>query len=56
MPITDPNVVELEKELGRCGTAQPGTADKSPSRWADPWVRRAAFGAAVLWPLPWWHC
>jgi membrane fusion protein (multidrug efflux system) len=48
MPSTDPNVVELEKELGRGEPLSPETEDKNPSRWADPWVRRAAFGAAAV--------
>ena len=48
MPSTDPNVVELEKELGRGEPLSPEAEDKNPSRWADPWVRRAAFGAAVV--------
>jgi membrane fusion protein (multidrug efflux system) len=47
MPSTDPNVVELEKELGSAEPISPEAADKNPSRWADPWVRRAAFGAAA---------
>ena len=48
MPSTDPNVVELEKELGSAEPLSPEAADKNPSRWADPWVRRAAFGAAAV--------
>lgn len=48
MPTTDPKVFELEKELGRGETATPQGEEKNPSRWADPWVRRAAFGAGVL--------
>ena len=48
MPSTDPNVVELEKELGRGEPLSPEAEDKNPSRWADPWVRRAAFGAAAV--------
>src|SRR5579862_8245231 len=48
MPTTDPKVFELEKELGRGETLAPEGDDKNPSRWADPWVRRAAFGAGVL--------
>ena len=48
MPSTDPNVVELEKELGSGEPLSPEAADKNPSRWADPWVRRAAFGAAAV--------
>jgi membrane fusion protein (multidrug efflux system) len=47
MPSTDPNVVELEKELGGGEPLTAETADKNPSRWSDPWVRRAAFGAAA---------
>jgi membrane fusion protein (multidrug efflux system) len=47
MPSTDPNVVELEKELGSAEPLSQDAADKNPSRWADPWVRRAAFGAAA---------
>ena len=48
MPSTDPNVVELEKELGSAEPLSPEAADKNPSRWADPWVRRAAIGAAAV--------
>jgi membrane fusion protein (multidrug efflux system) len=48
MPSTDPNVVELEKELGRGEPLSPEAEDKNPSRWADPWVRRGAFGAAAV--------
>jgi membrane fusion protein (multidrug efflux system) len=48
MPSTDPNVVELEKELGRAEPLGPEVADKTPSRWADPLVRGAAIGAAAL--------
>jgi len=48
MASTDPNVVELEKELGGGVPLSPEVEDKNPSRWADPWVRRAAFGAAAL--------
>ena len=48
MPSTDPNVVELEKELGVGLPPSPEGEDKNPSRWADPWVRRAAFGGLVI--------
>jgi membrane fusion protein (multidrug efflux system) len=48
MPTTDPNVFELEKELGRTGPPPLDGEDKNPSRWADPWVRRAAVSAGVL--------
>ena len=48
MPSTDPNVVELEKELGSAEPLSPEAADKSPSRWSDPRVRRAAMGAAAV--------
>jgi membrane fusion protein, multidrug efflux system len=48
MPTTDPKVFELEKELGRGDTAAPDGEEKNPSRWADPWVRRAAVGAGLL--------
>jgi membrane fusion protein (multidrug efflux system) len=49
MPSADQNVVELEKELGGGGEPlRPEAEDKNPSRWADPWVRRIAFGAAAL--------
>ena len=51
MPTTDPKVFELEKELGRGETATPQGEEKNPSRWADPSVRRAAFGAGVLFLL-----
>jgi membrane fusion protein (multidrug efflux system) len=47
MPSTDPNVVELEKELGSAEPLSPEGAEKTPSRWADPLVRRAAIGAVV---------
>jgi membrane fusion protein (multidrug efflux system) len=48
MPSTDPNVVELEKDLGSAEPLSPEAVDKTPSRWADPWVRRGAFGAAAV--------
>ena len=48
MPSTDPNVVELEKELGSAEPISPEAVDKNPSRWADPLVRRAAIGAAAV--------
>ena len=48
MPSTDPNVVELEKELGSGEPLSPEGADKNPSRWADPVVRLAAIGAAAV--------
>jgi membrane fusion protein (multidrug efflux system) len=48
MPSTDPNVVELEKDLGPAEPLSPEVADKTPSRWADPLVRGAAIGAAAL--------
>jgi membrane fusion protein, multidrug efflux system len=47
MPSTDPNVAELENELGGAEPVTREPADKSPSRWSDPKVRLAAFGAAV---------
>jgi membrane fusion protein (multidrug efflux system) len=47
MPSTDPNVVELEKELGSVEPLSPEAEDKNPSRWADPLVRRVAVGAAA---------
>ena len=47
MPSTDPNVVELEKELGSAEPLGPEAADKDSSGWAEPWVRRAAIGAAA---------
>jgi membrane fusion protein (multidrug efflux system) len=48
MPSSDPKVFELEKELGGAEPQSPEDANKNPSRWADPWVRRAAIGAAAL--------
>ncbi|MGA2985307.1 MAG: HlyD family secretion protein [Terriglobia bacterium] len=48
MPSTDPNVVELEKEVGSAEPISPEVAVKSPSRWADPRVRLAAIGAAAV--------
>ncbi len=48
MPSTDPNVVEMEKELGPAEALSPEAPDKAPSRWADPMVRRAAVGAAAV--------
>jgi membrane fusion protein (multidrug efflux system) len=48
MPSTDPNVVELEKELGRGEPLSPEEADKNPSRWADPMVRGAAIVAGAV--------
>jgi len=49
MPTTNPNVVELEKELSEIPGAEP--AGKRPGRWADPRVRFAAIGGAVLLAL-----
>ena len=51
MSSQEPNVVELEKELGRAEPLSPEVADKNPSRWADPMVRRAALGAAAVLAL-----
>ncbi len=51
MPGKDPNVVELEKELGAGlppSPEGPEGEDKNPSRWSDPWVRRAAFGGLFV--------
>ncbi len=48
MPSTDPNVVELEKELGRGEPLSPEEAEKNPSRWADPMVRGAALLAGAV--------
>ncbi len=48
MPTTDRNVVDLEKELGSTEPLAPEAAEKSPSRWADPLIRRAAFGAGAV--------
>jgi len=48
MPSTDPNVVELEKELGQVEALSPEGEDKNPSRWADPLVRRLALGAGAV--------
>ncbi len=48
MPTTDPNVIELEKELGRAEPPTPEGEDKNPSRWADPWVRRLAVAAGAI--------
>jgi membrane fusion protein (multidrug efflux system) len=48
MPTTDPNVFELEKELGHADPLTPEGEDKNPSRWADPWVRRLAVAGGLL--------
>jgi len=48
MPTTDPNVVELEKELGSAMPPSAEAQDKNPSRWADPKVRLAVIGAAAV--------
>jgi membrane fusion protein (multidrug efflux system) len=51
MPSTDSNVEELEKALRNAepASAEAAEAEKEPSRWADPKVRRGAiFAAAVL--------
>jgi membrane fusion protein, multidrug efflux system len=48
MPSTDPNVAELEKELGRAEAIAPEAVEKSPSRWSDPKVRVAALGAVAV--------
>jgi len=48
MPSTDSNVVELEKELGSVEPASPETTEKSPSRFADPRVRRLVIGAGAV--------
>ncbi len=48
MPSTDPNVVELEKELGRGEPLSPEEAEKNPSRWADPMIRGAAIVAGAV--------
>ena len=48
MPSNDPNVVELEKELGGSVPLSPEEAEKNPSRWSDPLIRRGAIGAGIL--------
>lgn len=48
MPSTDPNVAELEKELGRAEPLSAEPAEKNPSRWSDPKVRLAALGAGAV--------
>jgi len=48
MPSTDPHVEELEKELGSTEPISPENGDKNPSRWADPMIRRIAFGAGLV--------
>ena len=48
MPSIDPNVVELEKDLGQVESVDPEADDKSPSRWSDPLVRLAAIGAVAI--------
>jgi membrane fusion protein (multidrug efflux system) len=48
MPRTDQNIEELEKALGSAEVPSPETAEKAPSRWADPKVRRLAIGAAAV--------
>ena len=47
MPSTDPNIVELEKELGSAEPLSPEGEDKNPSRWSDPVIRRAVMGAGA---------
>ena len=51
MPSTNPNVDELEKELGRVEPAGPETPEKGESRWANPKFRRGVAGAAALLAL-----
>ncbi len=48
MPTRDPNLDELEKELGREVPQSLPSEGKSPSRWADPKVRWSALGAAAV--------
>jgi membrane fusion protein (multidrug efflux system) len=48
MPTTDPNLDELEKEIGSAEPVSPEAAEKTPSRWADPRVRRAAIGGGAV--------
>ncbi len=50
MSSMEPNVVELEKELGRVEPAGQ-EAEKTPSRWADPKFRRAVAGVAAVLAL-----
>ena len=51
MPSMDPNVVELEKELGRVEPAGEEAAEKGTSRWADPKFRRGVAGVAAVLAL-----
>ena len=48
MPSTDNKIDELEKELGSAEPLRPEPAEKSPSRWADPRVRRIVIGGGVV--------
>jgi len=51
MSSTDPNVVELEKEIGRVEAAAQVPVEKRPSRWADPKFRRGVIGVAAVLAL-----
>jgi len=51
MSSMDPNVVELEKELGRVEPAGEEAAEKGTSRWADPKFRRGVAGVAAVLAL-----
>jgi len=48
MPNNDANVVELEKELNGADAVSPAPAETKPSPWANPKVRRAVYGAAIV--------
>lgn len=51
MPSPNNNVVELEKEMNQGEAVTPESPEKGPSRWADPKVRLAAFGAGAVLAL-----
>lgn len=51
MPSPNNNVVELEKEMSQGEAVTPESPEKGPSRWADPKVRLAAFGAGAVLAL-----
>jgi len=48
MATTEPNALEVEKELRRVEAAGVEGNEKRPSRWADPRFRRGLLGAAVV--------
>jgi len=48
MPTTDPNVEELENELGRTEPVRQPPGDENASRWANPKFRLGVMGSAAV--------